>query len=62
MIKSAGSGKDAHIKQAASKKRKMGINTPLNENKSTARRRKNSSVVPADAGKRMRCLNPWEFF
>ncbi|XP_029697395.1 endonuclease 8-like 1 isoform X1 [Takifugu rubripes] len=62
VIKSAGSGKDAHIKQAASKRRKMEINTPQNENKSTARRRKNSSAVPADAGKRMGFLNPWEFF
>lgn len=62
VIKSAGSGKDAHIKQAASKRRKMEINTPENESKSTARRRKNSRAVPAEAGKQMEFLNPWEFF
>lgn len=61
VIKSAGSGKDAHIKQAASKRRKMEINTPQNENK-TARRRKTSGAVPADAGKQMGFLNPWEFY
>lgn len=63
VIKSAGSGKDAHIKQAASKRRKVEIiNTLQNENKSTARRRENSGAVPADAGKQMGSLNPWEVF
>lgn len=62
VIKSAGSGKEAHIKQAASKRRKMEINTPQNENKSAARRRKNGGAVPADAGKQMGFLNPWEVF
>lgn len=57
VIKSAGSGKDAHIKRAASKRRKMEINTPQNESKSAARRRKSSGAEPADTGEQMAFLN-----
>lgn len=45
--------KDARAKEAGSKRRKMEVNTPQREKRSTARRRKSSSAEQTAAGELM---------